>query len=394
MDETSASTHLNMMLRYLAAGLLAVVAYSTHAYQLAPLGSKFEARLTNEKNSNLSSIAGKVGVLLKSPVHEEITQLGFECAVESSTLANDTICASADAGFANPFVIYGVRWNDLPPFRLAADEGNCTYLGTQACRTDQTIRFSTQPLCWYCLFKDSGQKAKTKKITGCAAGKEYVRGNLMTRSHFGDLQFLHGMASEDGESPAKTQERILHWMEFAWKVATREIKGDAFLRHIEIPTIQAHFGCSEWRVSDIYILGRQDDKTGLIQQLHQIAFGSLLHTVQDSFAAAHTSRENATGVEMCEGTGYERPPRVVEFHTYAAQDGGLHDEHDSRDAMVAQSSADAWPQAVKATRNLAELFQRGAKWSDVKPYASCLFETVSDPHSASAGERFRQSSGN
>lgn len=39
-----------------------------------------------------------------------------------------------------------VLLNDLPPFKLSPEEGNCTYLG-KSCNVSQTIRFSTQPLC-------------------------------------------------------------------------------------------------------------------------------------------------------------------------------------------------------------------------------------------------------
>jgi hypothetical protein len=374
----------------MAASLMLVPAIAS---QIGPVGSSFESRLTNETPSRLTDIAGRLGVLIKAPVHEEITQLGFSCSVELAAFSGDKVCGSADAGFANHFVIYGVRWNDLPPFRLSPDEGrNCSYLGQSICRTDQTIRFATQPLCWYCLFKNAEKVAATKKITGCAKGAEFVTGNLMTRSHFGDLQFLHGMASAEGEDPKRTQANILGWIEFAWKVASKEIKADAFLKDVAIPTMQEHFGCSEWRVSDLYILGRQEGKTGLIQQIHQIAFGSILHTVQDSFAGAHTSRESQQRAEICTGSGFERPPRVVEFHTYGAQDGSLHDDHDSRDALVAQRGEDAWPQAVLATRNLVDLFQSGAKWADAQSYVRCLFDTVDQPKPASPGDAFKKTS--
>ena len=87
---------------------------------------------------------------------------------------------------ATPYVIYGVRWNDLPPFKLSLEEGNCTYLG-KSCKVSETIRFSTQPLCWYCLFKDAEKKAQTKPIVGCSKAAGTQRGNVMTRSHFGVL---------------------------------------------------------------------------------------------------------------------------------------------------------------------------------------------------------------
>ncbi len=98
------------------------------AFQIGPLGTKHEERLTNESNSTLARMAGTLGVLIKTPVHEEITHLGKWCHVERTSLATDTYCSGRDVGFASPYVIYGVRWNDLPPFRLEKDQGNCDYL--------------------------------------------------------------------------------------------------------------------------------------------------------------------------------------------------------------------------------------------------------------------------
>ncbi len=123
----------------LVAGLLLVGTW-VGAFQIGPLGTQHEERLTNETNSTLARVAGSLGVLIKSPVHEEITHLGKWCHVAQADLATDTYCSGRDVGFASPYVIYGVRWNDLPPFRLEKDQGNCDYLGkrTSAVQTRQS----------------------------------------------------------------------------------------------------------------------------------------------------------------------------------------------------------------------------------------------------------------
>ena len=356
------------------------------AFQIAPMGSAFESKLTNETEATLARTAETLGVLIKGRVHEEITQLGMGCPAEPADLPRDQSCGERDRPFASAYVIYGVRWNDLPPFKLTPGEGNCTYLG-KSCIVDQTIRFSTQPLCWYCLFKDAEKKAQTHNIVGCSKDKGTVRGNVMTRSHFGDLQFLHAMSSAEGVHPGATRAKVLDWLEFAWKVSSREIKPDTFLRDIQIPAVQEHFGCTEWRVVDLYILGHQD-KLGRF--LHQIAFGSVLHTVQDSFAGAHATREPAPPGGTCEGTRYERPRRVLEFHTYGAQDGGLHDAQDSREAMTRVDVADRWPDAVEATRNLYQYYDEHARWSEVEPYMQCLFALADERRDASPGDAYRR----
>lgn len=372
----------------LVAGALALSS-AAMAFQIAPMGSAFESKLTNETEDSLADVAGRLGVLIKGRVHEEITQIAMGCPVEPANLAQDATCSTRDLPFVTPYVIYGVRWNDLPPFKLLPDEGNCTYLG-KSCNVSQTIRFSTQPLCWYCLFKDAEKKAQTKPIVGCSKAQGTFHGNVMTRSHFGDLQFLHAMASEEGVHPGATRAKVLDWLEFAWKVSSREIKPDTFLRDIENTTLKEHFGCTQWRVSDLYILGHQDK---LLPYLHHVAFGSVLHTVQDSFAGAHSSREATPPSGMCKDTAFAQPRRIVELHTYGTQDGGLHDEQDTRDAMTRVSAADKWPDAVEATRNLARFYDDRARWSEVQPYMQCLFELADERKDSSPGEPYRRREG-
>lgn len=392
------------MIRFIALALL-LAAGSVMAFQLAPTGSSFEAKLTNETPSTLGRIAGRLGVLIKAPVHEEITQIGYGCPADAARLLSDDSCAGADRPFATAFVIYGVRWNDLPPFKLSANEGTgCKKLLTRtpACNVEQTVRFSTQPDCWYCMFGDAQEKAKTHRITGCRKGAGYLAGNLLTRSHFGDLQFLHGMANEDGISAEETHKKIIDWIEFAWKVSSREIAPTTQLRTISIPTIKEHFGCSEWTVADVYILGRQPQ---LLPQLRSIAFGSVLHTVQDSFAEGHTTRESrASEKKVCDGTnGMPVPRRIVEFHSYAGQDGHKHDQRDQRAALLegrpasqlegrllseaAAMTEAQFPDAVNATRVLADL--SGMRWAEAEPYVRCLFTLAPSTRASSAGDAFR-----
>jgi hypothetical protein len=380
------------MKTFLLAAALVAAQLSAAASQIGPLGSSFEATLTNEKEDTLATIAGRLGVLIKSPVHEEITQLGFGCSADTADLLNDFTCAGRDRPFVSPYVIYGVRWNDLPPFRLSQGEGQqCKKLLSRApaCRTDQTIRFATQPECWLCLFRDAEKTAQQKRIEGCSKDRK-ARGNLMTRSHFGDLQFLHAMASAEGEPAAQTQSEVLGWIEFAWRVFSREVPPEKMLRDIDIPLIKERFGCSELSVADIYILGRNDK---LRQQLHSIAFGSILHTVQDSFSAAHAEREAAESAAKCPANGVEvpKPGRVKEFHTYGAQDGHLHDLQDQR-AKMASNARDRRPDAIEMTRAIFALYDTDPrpKWREARPLFDCIFELSLEPSLSSPGRDYKR----
>ena len=364
---------------------------SSGAFQIGPTGPRTEARHTNEPESTLVRTAGRIGRVIKAPVHEEITQLGFGCPVDRASLSTDKLCGSPDRPYASAFVIYGVRWNDVPPFKLATGEGKCSFYGKR-CLTAETIRFTTQPMCWFCLFDSASKTAGTRPIAGCGAGPNESRGNLMTRSHFGDLQFLHGMAAQAGEDAVVTQAQVLDWLEFAWKVGSREIKPSEKLREINIPTIRDRFSCTEWTVSELYILGHMSSEHGLAPRLNQIAFGSLLHTIQDSFAAGHVEREADDGTEMCGSTNFRMPPRIIEFHNYSAQDGTLHDHEDTRSALV-ETAEDDWPRAVEATRNLAKLYEDRESWEAAKAYLRCLVALVPNARSSSAGLRFSRKSG-
>lgn len=362
------------------------------AFQIAPLGSSFEAKLTNEKESTLATVAGKLGRLIKGPVHEEITQLAYYCPADLSALTTDNQCTARDIPFASAFVIYGVRWNDLPPFQLRKNEGQrCKKLLTRtpACNAEQTIRFSTQPECWYCIFSAAENLvAKGVTIGGCSAdtvpGKRVVPGNLLSRSHYGDLQFLHSMAIRDGMPAAESRAQILAWLEFAWKVSTGEIKANQKLAELDIPLMVERFSCSGWTVADLYILGRQDK---LLPRLRDIAFGSVLHTVQDSFSSSHSHR-TASGEGFCaDNQQYRRPGKILEFHGYGSQDGHLHDAEDERTAMVGHV-IDQSAEAIAASRMLVDL--AGKPWAEVSPYMSCLFELDSSVRSSSPGDAYRR----
>lgn len=58
--------------------------------------------------------------------------------------------------------------------------------------------------------------------------------------------------------------------------------------------------------------------------------------------------------------------------------------------MTRVNAADRWPEAVEATRNLAQYYEDNATWSDVQPYMQCLFELADDRRDSSPGEAYRR----
>jgi hypothetical protein len=176
---------------------------------LSPRGTKVEQHVARENTDSWERIVlllGHEGVLhFSEPVHEEITARIYDC---------DDGCNDADvaAEWAGAYLVAGVRWNDDPPFQLQDGEGQHT-----SCKTTETIRFTTQPRCWYELFTAAKKAAERDEVPNAES-----HAPLLARSHFGDLQFFHSMASQDGEVAAETQRRVMIWMEFTWRVANGE----------------------------------------------------------------------------------------------------------------------------------------------------------------------------
>lgn len=192
------------------------------------------------------------------------------------------------------------------------------------------------------------------------------------------------MAVRNAMPADETRGQILAWLEFAWKVSTGEIRPNQKLAELDIPLMADRFSCSGWTVADLYILGRQDK---LLPRLSDIAFGSVLHTVQDSFSSSHTQR-SAKMEGFCAGDEqYRRSGRIIEFHSYGSQDGHLHDTEDLRTAMVSHV-IDKHAEAIAASRMLVDLSRK--RWAEVKPYVDCLFELDATAKPASPGDAYKR----
>jgi hypothetical protein len=131
------------------------------------------------------------------------------------------------------------------------------------------------------------------------------------------------------------------------------------------------FGNSGWTVQDLFAVGNP----ALRPHIQELAFGSALHTLEDSFARGHVQREQATTGNCSPYPQFAVSPRIVEFHSYAHQDEKKHAQADSRDAFEQEAEADN-PSVVPAGNPLVKFFNQKASWEAVKPYFDCVF-TVS-----------------
>lgn len=335
-------------------------------FQVSPSGTKLE-RFQAAKNDSwyvrFTSRVAEFGVYqFTHPVHEEITQLVFGCD------AGPKACADPDIGFAPMPVVAGVRWNDDPPFRLTAT-------GIPECKADQTVRVVTQPICWYKLFKHAEKRSKTTYFDGNSS-----RWNIMYRSHFGDLQFLHAMASRDGERAGDTQTRILMWAKFAWGVATGDQDPATLMSQVPVKGLSDYFRRSGQSVLDLYTLGN----SSLRREVRSVAFGNLLHVVQDSFAFGHTQRAEPVAGAKCEGIDQPHPGKIQQFRSYTNQNHKLHGGFDSRVAF--EENMRLSPNVVDVGQVLLRMYDDKVSWDVVEPYLRCIFDVEDKAREASAGD--------
>ncbi|MEO8687205.1 MAG: hypothetical protein ABI611_03170 [Solirubrobacteraceae bacterium] len=184
---------------------------------------------------------------------------------------------NADASHAQ--FVRGVVWADDPEGLLFDQE-------------EDTSDYSSG-LTWYSHFRD-GEKGNFSTLTA--------------RSHFGDLQFFHGMASKDTEAPATTKQHMLEWGRFLVDVATGRILTDSKIE--DVPAIKAMFpGIPKHTIKQLFGFAKASDV-----QARQRAVGALFHMIQDSFAHGHVDRDAAGD--------------IAEFHAYGGQDEDKHGEYD------------------------------------------------------------------
>ena len=111
---------------------------------------------------------------------------------------------------------------------------------------------------------------------------------MTQRSHFGDLQFLHAMGSEDNEKPHDIPEGLLKWIGIMYKLAC----GNQGVS--ELQPLRAHFLAKMFDDStdpsrgttlrDL-ILASTSEYRG--SKIPLRALGICMHMIQDSYAMGH-----------------------------------------------------------------------------------------------------------
>lgn len=329
---------LSRRLIYLLAFFLAMTGSAVSAYQINPLKNKYHGDRPR----------GGVWEQITQTVHEDITDAALACADRvgdarealkdlASCTAEDRASPRHSTGNKYDPLIRGVWWNDDPNQHLFG------------------VHYAT----WVIWMRDahgiitSGRNWLSKKTR---IGPSY---KMQYRSHYGDLQFLHAMANEDGEQPAEVQRRILEWMRFAYAVATEKIDPETDLGDVQYPVVEQYFSHqSGWTVNHLFA-----PKFTLGQQtIARVALGSMLHVIQDSYSTAHAER----AFEATEGC---RNGRIVEFHVYGSQSSSRHSDADTRISWQQNTSFTTMSNPVQASAQMIVFARSKASWDKlVEPY--------------------------
>jgi hypothetical protein len=340
------------------------------AFQTQPVGTEYDRKLAQLDQSGAERLLAKIadrGVkIFIEPVHEEITQRIYGCEDNlkdrPDKWGDKPNCAKQN--FAPNPVVDGTRWNDNPPFMVKPDFLLPNGKPIRSTCANETIKLPRKSDCWVEIFKTSSGTAQRRFFTNRT-------GVVLNRSHFGDLQFLHSMASRVGDRAQDTKLSILIWAEFAYKVASGSIPAHTMLKDVPVSGFAKFFPNQEATVENLFLMG---DETYRGSQLKDFAFGTLLHMVQDSFSESHVSRDLSTQRAFCDCPYTDRSPAKIEkFLVYSSQDAARHKDEDTYEALrndVAKYS----PNVIDVGKTLKEFYEQTSNWDVVKKYLDeCVF---------------------
>jgi hypothetical protein len=308
----------------------ALAATLSHAFKLQALGAMDPGQLFAGSSRQGEAFMRQFTL----DVHERITRRAYE-----------------EAGVPMPdAVIAGIRWNDNPPaIRLVgALAGTCGGPHT-----------SEGMSCWTSMMRVDRMalEAVTRREWAFAP----------VRSHFGDMQFLHAMASREGEPAEETRRSILRWSEFAWRVARGEIHPKANVYRLRRAKTGLADDTADW-VSGLF--SAPEKKLWTVQELFEApppalrpkAFGTLLHLVEDAYSDAHVSRDSkrvqANGCLSHDGTD-----RILQFRTYAGQDAEKHGVCDDAPDWLGSPRAGG---PIEVLAEIVRAYHEGRDWLAVK----------------------------
>ena len=348
------------------------------AFKLRPTGTDDEKLITKLESGFFATAWGKLTRWATEhfthAVHGEITNRIWGCALPEGATYDDEACVTWAQ--TPPSVIYGVQWNDNPPFKLDST-------GLSACTVTEPIRLpDRQPKCWIGLFYNAKKRA--------AKGEFFTQSNgmaLVYRVHFGDMQFLHSMASWNGESMRDTKAKIMMWAEFSYKIAIGEIKPTTKMYELQVPGFKDVLGNYWGDVRSLFTFGVNQYEN----EIPNVASGSLLHMIEDGFSKSHVGREYPSGICKTQH-GAPNAGRVLAFHAFGNQNTGRHGKKDSRKSMLAGLVELKKANVVLVGRHIKQMIEAKTPWKDVQLYLDqCVYAVAKNDRikPAGPGESFK-----
>lgn len=320
-------------------------------------------------------------MLMKDPVHTDMSIKAWQCVMEyPDTNGFDCDNYTPKEGLPETLTINANQ--------LTIDKSDIYYASIWA---DDPIRE---------LRKRKFHRAIlwTIRLVGdkCRNLKDGLPDGLRCTAHYGSMQFMHAMESENQLPAMQTHAAILEWLRFAYEVASNKqnASGKHFTeqKHCDyfnvdspskfqqsmLPRGASGFPCSDdmerpWSVGTIFSFNcwfRSEscwEYTGTNHPMvRKAALGAILHAVQDSYAQGHTSRGN-TSEELI--NQIDCAP-IEQFQNYSLQNHDQHGKADKTPTLGPSCLEDGNPihGPVTASAEILRLFSQNATPDEVLNY--------------------------
>lgn len=301
------------------------------------------------------------------PVHEVMTLMALKGAIETIGNARGSLLAQVDE-------------NRLPSWSSTSAHNLYTN------RLDRSVQQFIRGVIWpddpEGLFFDEAiwmEDFSSGFLWGRAFKKNPEKTkNLTARSHFGNLQFFHGMASKNRLTADKTRKKILLWAETLIEIASAQLSLKTKVRqHSLLKKLFPATKHKNWTIHQLFGSGSTQPATLHIQQR---ALGALLHLIQDACAAGHVSRERDTFL-------------IRQFLTYGSQDHDQHSEQDvwGRGANLAEQvqNTQGAAQAIQWCSRVIAMIDQGRDTGTVVDYLELnIFKLADETVISGPGDNF------
>lgn len=261
------------------------------------------------------------------------------------------------------------------------------------------------------LFFDEDRTTNWNFSTGISWGAKFVAAehasavdlkNIIGRSHFFDLQFLHGMAARAGELPEETRAKVMLWCEVMYRLSVGDgiVPSDAIGAAAPSTSYTDPGGATHTFTMGTFFTPATEPNggttfTNLFGQgtkfpgfdVKRRAIGSVLHLVQDSYARGHVKRTLANPGDLAAPPSIDsfKPgtfghwTEIENFHDYRSQKHADHDKYDKVATLPDPARIDTYNpilgarDAVAASTAVLDHWHAGDPWATARPTIAALF---------------------